>query len=146
MATFIIWVLMSIIGYEDIAGFIRANYPRGSLLVEVGVGGHPEVAELLQGDFTVICTDVSEHGPDGVKYVRDDIFRPNMHIYEGASLIYSIRPPVDMQDSMAAVAKKVGADLIIRPFSSERTDLKRYMKNFRCVNHGAAVFYLYDDR
>ncbi len=137
---------MSIIGYEDIAGFIKTNYPHGSRLVEVGVGGHPEVARLLQDDFEVICTDVAASGPEGVRYARDDIFKPDLTIYRNASLIYSIRPPIDMQDSMAAVAKKVGADMLVRPFSSERTDLKRFFRNFRVVNQGSAVFYLYDDR
>jgi len=144
-ATSIIWVLMSIIGYEDIAGFIKMNYPHGSRIVEVGVGGHPEIAGLLQGDFEVICTDVAGSGPEGVRYVRDDVFKPDMSVYEGASLIYSIRPPVDMQDAIAAIAKKVGADLLIRPFASEGADLKKYFRSFKCVNYKSAVFFLYDD-
>jgi uncharacterized UPF0146 family protein len=143
-ATSIIWVLMSIIGSEDIAGFIRSSYPHGSRIVEVGVGGHPEVALLLNDSFQVVCTDISEAGPEGVTYVKDDIFKPNMDVYGGASLIYSIRPPVDMQDSIASVAKRVGADLLIRPFASERTDLKKFFRNFKCVNRRNAVFFLYD--
>jgi uncharacterized UPF0146 family protein len=142
-AAFIIMMLMSIIGYEDIADFIKTNYPRGSRLVEVGVGGHAEVARLLQDDFELTCTDVAEHGPEGVRYVRDDIFKPDMAVYEGASLIYSIRPPIDMQDCIAMVAKKVGSDLLIRPFSSERADLKKYFRDFKCINHKSAVFFLY---
>lgn len=136
---------MSIIGYEDIAGYIKMRYPGGSKIVEVGVGGHPEVAELLQEDFDVVCTDVAEAGPKGVRYVRDDIFKPDLSVYEGASLIYSIRPPIDMQDSIAAVAKRVGAEMLVRPFSSERTDLKKYFRNFRCINHKSAVFFIYDN-
>ena len=60
-----------------------------------------------------------------------------------ASLVYSIRPPTDMQGSIATVAKEVGADLLIRPFSSERTDLRKYFRNFKCINHNSAVFFLY---
>ncbi len=134
---------MSIIGYEDIAGFIKTNYPRGSKVVEVGVGRHPEVAALLSGHFEAVCTDVLEEGPEGVAYVKDDIFRPNMDLYRGASLIYSIRPPVDMQGSLASVARRVGADLLIRPFASERADLKKYFRNFKCINRGSAVFFLF---
>jgi len=134
---------MSILGYEDIASFIKINYPGGSRIVEVGVGGHPEVAGILQGDFEVICTDITEHGPEGVRYVKDDIFNPLMDIYEGSALIYSIRPPIDMQDPIATIAKKVGADLLIRPFSSERSDLRKHFKNFKCINFKAAVFFFY---
>lgn len=144
-ASFIIWVLMSIIGYEDIAGFIKKNYPHGSRIVEVGVGQHTEVATLINDHFEVICTDIFEAGPEGVTYIKDDIFKPDMAVYEGASLIYSIRPPVDMQDCIAMVAKRAGADLLIRPFSSERADLKKYFRNFKCINHKSAVFFLYCD-
>jgi len=136
---------MSIIGYEDIADFIKANYSRGTRIVEVGIGQHPEVAMLLKEDFELICTDVAGSGPEGLHYVKDDIFKPRMDIYSGASIIYSIRPPVDMQGPMASIAREVGADLLIRPFSSERTDLRRYFRNFRCVNHNSAVFFLYDN-
>jgi uncharacterized UPF0146 family protein len=136
---------MSIIGYEGIAAFIKNNYPPGSKIVEVGVGHHPEVARLLQEDFEVICTDIMESGPEGVRYVKDDIFMPDMAVYSGAALIYSIRPPVDIQYAMASVAKKVGASLLIRPFSSERSDLKKYFRGFKVVNHKGAAFYLYHD-
>lgn len=134
---------MSIIGYEDIADFIMSNYPHGSRIVEVGVGQHPEVARLLKEDFDVICTDVAETGPGGLRYERDDIFKPCKNIYSGASLVYSIRPPIDMQDSIASVAKEAGADLLVRPFSSERTDLRKYYRNFQCINYKTAVFFLY---
>ncbi|AFC99282.1 Uncharacterized protein conserved in archaea [Methanocella conradii HZ254] len=145
MASFIICMLMSIIGYEGIAAFIKGSYPLGSRIVEVGVGQHPEVAHLLQNDFDVICTDITESGPEGVRYVKDDIFKPDMALYKGASLIYSIRPPVDIQDAMASVAKKVGASLLIRPFSSERADLKKYFRSFKVINYQGAAFYVYND-
>jgi uncharacterized UPF0146 family protein len=134
---------MSIIGYAEMAEFIRTRYPHGSRVVEVGVGDHPEVALLLKNDFDLICTDMRANSAPGLQYVRDDIFKPDLKIYEGASLIYSIRPPIDMQDPMAVIAKKVGAELIIRPFSSERTDLRRYFMNFKVVNQGSATFFLY---
>lgn len=134
---------MGIIGYDDLAEFIRQSYPKGSRVVEVGVGRHPDVAELLTSDFDIVCTDIADPGTDRIRFVRDDIFRPDLTIYGGASLIYSIRPPIDMQDSIAAVASKVGADLIIRPFSSEKTDLSRFYGQFRCVNYKKSVFFLY---
>lgn len=134
---------MAIIGYDDIVDFIKSNYPKGSHIVEVGIGRHPEVAQLLKDDFDIVCTDVFEGNIPGITYIRDDIFNPDLRIYEGAVLIYSIRPPIDMQDSIAAIARRVGADLLIRPFSSERTNLEKYFKSFRCINYKSAVFYLY---
>lgn len=136
---------MGIIGYDDLAEYILQHYSPGSRVIEVGVGRHPDIAEMLQSAYDFSCTDVLSPGPEGLNYVRDDIFKPDMGLYRGAGLIYSIRPPVDMQDSIAAVASKVGADLIIRPFSSEKTDLSRYFSEFRCVNYKKAVFFLYRD-
>jgi hypothetical protein len=134
---------MGIIGYDDLAEYICLNYPRGARVIEVGIGRHPDVALLLNDCFDLTCTDVVDPEAPGIRFVRDDIFRPDMGIYKGASLIYSIRPPVDLQDSMAAVASRAGADLIIRPFSSERTDLSRFFSRFRIVNYKKAGFFLY---
>ncbi|WP_424357812.1 UPF0146 family protein [Methanocella sp. MCL-LM] len=137
---------MGIIGYDDLAEYILGHYSPGSRVVEVGIGRHPDIAELLKNTYDFTCTDVTPEGPENLNYVRDDIFRPDLSLYEGASLIYSIRPPVDMQDSIAMIANRVGADLLIRPFSSEKTDLSRYFSEFRCVNYKRAVFFLYRNK
>jgi uncharacterized UPF0146 family protein len=78
-----------------------------------------------------------------VKFYRDDIFAPDMAIYNNASLIYSIRPPIDLQEAMAKVAREVGADMLIRPFGIEKADLSRHFKNYAMVNYKKARFYLY---
>ncbi len=134
---------MGIIGYDGLAEYICLHYPHGARVVEVGVGRHPDVAMLLQEHFDLVCTDVTDPGIPGIRYVRDDIFRPDASLYRGAALVYSIRPPPDMQGSIAEVASKAGADLIIRPFSSEHADLGRFYRHSRCVNYKQASFYLY---
>ena len=40
---------------------------------------------------------------------KDDIFAPRMELYLGASLLYSIRPPLELQIAMGEVASRVGA-------------------------------------
>ena len=139
-------MLMGIIGYDDLAGYISAHYPQGSRIVEVGIGRHPDVALLLKDRYDLLCTDVADDCPENLRYIRDDIFKPDVGLYQGAALIYSIRPPVDMQDSIASIGKMVGADLIIRPFSSEKTDLSRYYIRSQCVNYKKAVFFLYSNK
>lgn len=134
---------MGIIGYDDLAEYLRSNYPIGARVIEVGIGRHPDIALLLRDTFDLVCTDVTDPGTPGIRFIKDDIFRPDMSLYKDAVLIYSIRPPIDLQDSMAAVASSVGADLIIRPFASERTDLSRFFPRFRCVNYKKAFFNLY---
>jgi len=111
--------------------------------VEVGVGSRPEVALILNDVLDVIVTDVKEQEYAGVRFYRDDLFNPDMRIYRNASLIYSIRPPVELQAAMAGIAREAGADLLIRPFGNENADLRRYFKNHKLVNYKTSRFYLY---
>jgi len=134
---------MGIIGYDDLADYILSHYPACARVVEVGIGQHPEVAQLLSGTFDLVCTDVISPGPARLKYAKDDIFKPDLSLYRDAALIYSMRPPVDLQPSLARVAAGVGADLIIRPFSSEKADLSHYYRRCQSVNHRSAYFYQY---
>ncbi len=127
--------------YKDLAEFILKNYR--NKVVEVGVGSLPQVALLLKDVMDVVVTDVSEQEHAGVRFCRDDIFFPDMRIYTGASLIYSIRPPIDMQEAIARVAKEIGADLIIRPFGNEKADLGNIYNNCKLLNYKRARFYLY---
>ncbi|MCZ7382837.1 MAG: UPF0146 family protein [Candidatus Methanoperedens sp.] len=127
--------------YEDIAEFILNNYR--NKVVEIGVGNLPQVALLLKDKLDVVVTDINEQNYAGVRFCRDDIFAPDMGIYRNASLLYSIRPPIDIQDAMAKTATEAGADLIIRPFGNEKADLRKYYKDFKLVNYKKARFYLY---
>lgn len=128
-------------GHKDLADYITSFY-KGKV-IEVGIGKHPEVALLLKDHFEIIVTDTSDLCMEEIRFIRDDIFDPDIHIYEGASLIYSIRPPVEIQHAIASISKRVGADLIIRPFASEKTDLDKYFSESKLINYGSAVFYLY---
>ncbi len=127
--------------YEDIAEYILKNY--SSRVVEVGVGSLPHVALLLKDKLDVVVTDVNQQKYTGVRFCRDDIFAPDIGIYKNASLLYSIRPPIDIQDAIAKVAKEIGADLLIRPFGNEKADLGMYYRECELVNYKKARFYLY---
>ncbi|NYT00501.1 MAG: hypothetical protein GKB99_02075 [Methanocellales archaeon] len=135
---------MMVRGHKDLAEYITSSY--SGKVVEVGIGKHPEVALLLKDHLEIIVTDTSDLCIEGILFIRDDIFDPNIHIYDGASLIYSIRPPVEIQHAIASVAKRVDADVIIRPFASEKSDLNKYFSESRLINYGNAVFYLYKNK
>ncbi len=126
-------------GHKDLAEYIARHY--NGKVIEVGIGKHPEVALLLKDYVNVIGTDIVGQDVD-VPFVKDDIFKPELQIYEGASLLYSIRAPPEMQHAIASVAKQVRADVIIRPLGSEKADLSEYF-NESVVNYKSAVFYLY---
>jgi uncharacterized UPF0146 family protein len=128
--------------YKDLAEYILKNYSKK--VVEVGVGSRPEVAVLLKDMIEVIVTDVIQREYAGIRFFRDDIFEPDIGIYKNASLIYSIRPPIDLQEAMAKISKEVGADLLIRPFGNEKADLCRIFKNYKIINYKKTRFYLYN--
>jgi uncharacterized UPF0146 family protein len=129
---------------RDIAEYILNNY--SNKVVEIGVGNLPQVALLLKDKLDVVVTDINEqkhNWHNGVRFYKDDIFNPDIGLYENASLIYSIRPPIDLQGAMAKMAGEVGADIIIRPFGNEKADLRKYYKDYKLVNYKKARFYLY---
>jgi uncharacterized UPF0146 family protein len=70
--------------------------------------------------------------------LQDDITHPDLKIYKNAKLIYSIRPPEELHPHLMKLAEKVGADLIIKPLS---TDSINTSKNMKLINHKRAIFY-----
>jgi len=132
--------ISSMRGAEDLAGYIARNY-RGKV-VEVGVGYYSEVARLLAAQgLQVTLTDREERLIACLKVEKDDIFSPQLELYRGAGLIYSIRPPLEMQLAMGVVAAEVEADVLIRPLMEEVARLPGFSR--RLVNWGRASFYLY---
>ena len=104
--------------WNDFSEYIIANYKNASRIVEVGVGGFPLVGLILQEhlNMDIIMTDIK---PYHDLVILDDITNPDLNIYRDASLIYSIRPPEELQQHIKVVAEAVGADLIIKPLSTE---------------------------
>lgn len=101
--------------FKDFAEYIWNNY-REKRIVEVGIGPNDRVfRNLLSRGMNVIATDVT---PRRGIYI-DDITKPNEEIYAGADLIYSIRPPPEMYPYLKNMARRIGADLIIKPLSTD---------------------------
>ena len=132
--------ISSLRGGEDLADYIAQNY--SGQVVEVGAGHVAHVALLLAArGLQVMLTDREERLLAGLKVEKDDIFSPRLELYRGAGLIYSIRPPLEMQLAMGVVAGEVRADVLIRPLMEEVARLPGFSR--RLVNYGHASFYLY---
>lgn len=132
--------MSSMRGGEDLAAYIAQNY--SGRVVEVGVGYVADVALLLAArGLQVILTDKEERLLAGMKVEKDDIFSPRLELYQGASLLYSLRPPLEMELAMGLVAAKIGADVLIRPLMDEVAQLPGFTR--RLVNRGGARFYLF---
>ncbi len=117
-----------------LAEFILKNY--SGKVVEVGIGNYTEIAEFLaERGLDVVATDVIER-ETWVNFFVDDIQKPNLRIYEGAELIYSLRPPPEIFNDIISVAKKVGADCIIKPLYGE-------YPGGRLVNYRGLAFHMW---
>ncbi|HOO54513.1 MAG TPA: UPF0146 family protein [Methanothrix sp.] len=131
--------VQSIRGGADLARFILARY--SGKVVEVGVGRVPEVALLLAPHLEVVTTDKEARTLGGLEVISDDIFTPRLDVYRGASLLYSIRPPLEMQLAMGRLALGLGADVIVRPLNDEVSQIPGFSRSI--VNEGEARFYLF---
>jgi hypothetical protein len=132
---------MSLRGASDLAEFIRKNY--SGLVVEVGAGYVSDVALRLRG-LDVMVTDKEERFLGGLHVEKDDIFSPRLDLYEGACLIYSLRPPLEMQIAIGDLARRIGADVLIRPLGDEVAQLPGFVRQL--ANVGEARFYLFELR
>ncbi|MDD3070438.1 MAG: UPF0146 family protein [Methanoculleus horonobensis] len=97
---------------RSIGEYIAARYRRA---VEVGIGNNPEAARLVRAaGALMLCTDVrSGIRHDGLDVVTDDVFEPDLRLYEGADLIYAVRPGVEMVPPLIALADQIDSDLLV---------------------------------
>jgi len=125
-------------GASDLAEYILKNY--SGRVVEVGCGHNADVARLLQA-LDLRITDRESRTLEGLAVREDDIFSPSLEHYQGASLLYSLRPPLEVQLAMGDLAASIGADVLIRPLEDEVAELPGFKR--RLLNAGQARFYLF---
>lgn len=102
-------------------------------IAEIGVGAFSQISDLLneKDNITLIKTDIAPKDPTTVK---DDITNPDMELYGGVDIIYSIRPPSELQPYLVELAQKIGSQLIIKPLTNEDLNtgrVKMKLKNFK---------------
>ena len=118
---------------EGLIEYLSCNYQR---VVEVGIGLYPRVALALQArGLQVAATDIQPEFM-GVPVEFDDIIAPRLDLYEGAQVIYAVRPPLELLASLKVLAKRLAVDLVIKPLAGEPVD-------GLLINHGGSFFYLF---
>lgn len=102
---------------EKIGNYIAGHYKSA---VEAGIGRNYKASAILdKKGVTVTATDIRDSPESPVNFVKDDIASPDMSIYSGVDLIYSIRPGVEMIPDLIRTAKAAGADLIVYHLGNE---------------------------
>jgi len=107
-------------------------------IAEVAVGRFDKIANELamNENITLIKTDIL---PKDKSVIRDDIANPNLDLYKGVDVIYSIRPPNELQPHLVNLALKINAQLIIKPLTNE--DLNTGKIKMKLKNYKRASFY-----
>lgn len=120
--------------WQDFEEYILAeSADRNVKIAEIGVGKFDRIANSLseRENITLIKTDIS---PKDATVIRDDITKPNLDLYRDVDIIYSIRPPSELQPHLVRLAQKTGSQLIIKPLTNEDLNtgkVKMKLKNFK---------------
>ncbi|CAB3288992.1 conserved protein of unknown function [Methanocaldococcus lauensis] len=115
-------------------------------IAEVGIGFKFDIAKELSKYFDVMVTDINKKSIEkgkllGLNAYEDNLFNPNIELYKNIDLIYSIRPPRDLQIYILNLSKKVKAHLIIRPLLNEEV-----IEGLKLKSYKGEVFYIYENR
>ena len=102
-------------------------------IAEIGVGKFDMIANMLseRENITLIKTDIL---PKDSTVIKDDITNPNIDLYRNTDIIYSIRPPSELQPYLVSLALEVDSQLIIKPLTNEDLNtgrVKMKLKNFK---------------
>ena len=98
-------------------------------IAEIGAGRFHNISNKISENenIEVIMTDIN---PSNENVVKDDIFHPNMDLYKDADILFSIRPPAEIQEAIMDLRDKLDCILIIKPLFNEDLNIKmKKMKN-----------------
>ena len=120
--------------WDDFAQYILSEAgDKNVKIAEVAVGRFDRIANCLasKDNITLIKTDIA---PKDETVIRDDITNPNLDLYRDVDIIYSIRPPSELQPYLVRLAVEIGSQLIIKPLTNEDLNtgkVKMKLKNFK---------------
>ena len=120
--------------WQDFAEYILNEVgDEDARIAEVAVGKFDMIANMLseRENITLIKTDIL---PKDSTVIKDDITNPNIDLYRNTDIIYSIRPPSELQPYLVSLALEVDSQLIIKPLTNEDLNtgrVKMKLKNFR---------------
>ena len=125
--------------WQDFADYILTQCDKNpTRICEVAVGKFTQVHDYLDSreNIEIIKTDISPNDPTVIK---DDITNPNLGLYKDLDIIYSIRPPSELQPYIINLALKTNTKLIIKPLFNEDINSRRI--KLKLKNYKKASFY-----
>ena len=75
---------------------------KNTKIVEIGAGKFQTISKNLSENenIDIVMTDID---PANENIIKDDVFNPNMSIYNGADILFSIRPPAELQEAIMKI-------------------------------------------
>lgn len=125
---------------EYISKLCDENNKDSVKVVEIGVGKFHGISDYLKekNNVELIMTDID---PNTEEVIKDDVFKPNLELYKNTDIIFSIRPPSEIQEAIMNLRDKLNCTLIIKPLFNEDLNIKN--KKMKLKNYGRASFYIY---
>ncbi|WP_299522846.1 UPF0146 family protein [uncultured Methanobrevibacter sp.] len=126
--------------WDDFAEFILTQSTKNpTKIVEVAVGKFDGVYQYLKRNenIEIIKTDIL---PNDNEVIKDDITNPNLDLYKNADIIYSIRPPSELQPYIEKLSHETNGMIIIKPLCNE--DLNIGFHKAKLKNYKKASFYI----
>lgn len=128
--------------WSNFTEYIVNNYKYSKKIVEVGVGKILEPSDILKEKLPNTEINLVDIHPSINTIIKDDITNPTDSIYEDANLIYSIRPPEELQKDIVNLGLKYNTDIIIKPLFTEEINYNLQTK-LKLVNYKRHAFYVY---
>ncbi len=126
--------------WEDFGEYIANLSDKKEVkIVEVAIGRYTGVYDYLNSkeNIEILKTDIS---PADETVIFDDITSPNLELYKDTDIIYSIRPPSELQPYLIKLYHKINATLIIKPLFNEDLNIKPNIMKLK--NYKKASFYI----
>ena len=126
--------------WQDFGDYILSEVGDSDVkIAEIGVGKFSAISEKLseKPNITVIKTDII---PNDETVIKDDVTSPNLELYKDVDIIYSIRPPSELQPYLVKLAQEIDSQLIIKPLTNE--DLNTGRVKMKLKNFKKASFYI----
>ena len=127
--------------WNDFTEYILSECDKNPTKVaEIGVGKFSQVFDYLDEheNVEIIKTDISPNDP---RVIKDDITKPDLDLYKDTDIIYSIRPPSELQPYIIDLAIKTNSKLIIKPLFNEDINSKKV--KLKLKNYKKASFYVF---
>ena len=127
--------------WENFSEYIINNYQDSKKIIEVGVGKITEPSDIIKKHLPNTTINLVDIYPCNSDVIKDAITNPTDKIYEDADLIYSIRPPEELQPDILKLSDKYNSDVIIKPLFTEEINFN-FQQRLKLVNYKRMAFYI----